>query len=60
MSFYCKTCTRMSIELINEAIKEAKKRYTSEKVDKSDIKLKAKILKSILKDIGLSSNVNMG
>ena len=60
MSFYCKTCTRMSIELINEAIKEAKKRFTSEKVDKSDIKSKAKILKSIIKDICLSSNVNMG
>jgi len=60
MSFYCKTCTRMSIELINEAIKEAKKRFTSEKVDKSDIKSKAKILNSIIKDICLSSNVNMG
>ncbi|MGB3458876.1 MAG: DUF3795 domain-containing protein [Halobacteriota archaeon] len=60
MSFYCKTCTRMSIELINEAIKEAKKRFTSEKVDKSDIKSKAKNLNSIIKDICLSSNVNMG
>ena len=50
----------MSIELINEAIKEAKKRFTSEKVDKSDMKSRAKILKSIIKDIALSSNVKMG
>ncbi len=60
MSFYCKTCTRMSIELINEAVEEAKKKLVSEKVEKSDIKSKVKILKSILKDICLSSNVNMG
>ena len=59
MSFYCKACARMSIELINEAVKEAKKRIISEKVDKSDVKSKAKILKSIIKDIALASNVNM-
>jgi hypothetical protein len=60
MSFYCKACARMTIELINEAVKEAKKRFASEKIDNSDVKSKAKILKSIIKDIALLSNVNMG
>ena len=50
----------MSIELINEAVKEAKKRFASEKIDKSDLKSKSKILKSIIKDIAQSSNINMG
>jgi hypothetical protein len=39
---------------------EAKRRFASEKIDNSDVKSKAKILKSISKDIALSSNVNMG
>jgi len=58
MSFYCKVCTRMPINLINEVIKEAKKRIVSEKIDNSDMKLKAKILKSTIKDIIVKSNIN--
>ena len=59
MSFYCKVCARMSIELINKAIKEAKVKFESEKVDKSDIKSKAKVLKTILKDLAFMGNVNL-
>ena len=59
MSFYCKTCTRMPINLINEAMKEAKKKIVSEKLDNSDMKLKAKILKSTIKDMAVKSNINM-
>ena len=59
MSFYCKTCTRMPINLINEAMKEAKKKIVSEKIGKSDIKSKAKIMKSLIKDMAVKSNINM-
>lgn len=59
MNFYCKACTRMPINLINQAINEAKKKIVSEKIDNSDMKSKAKILKSTIKDITVKSNINM-
>ena len=58
MSFYCKVCTRMPINLINEAMEKAKNKIMSEKIDNSDMKLKAKILKSTIKDIIVKSNIN--
>ena len=59
MSFYCEVCTRMPINLINEAMKEAKKKIVIEKIDKSDLKAKAKILKSLIKNMAVKSNINM-
>jgi hypothetical protein len=59
MSFYCKVCARMPVESINKAIKETKKRLLSEKVDESDMKLKANILKAIIKESALKANVNL-
>jgi len=59
MSFYCKACSRMPINLINEAMKEAKKKIVSEKIDNSDMKSKAKILKSTIRNITAKSNINM-
>ena len=57
MSFFCKVCARMSIDLINSAIKEAKEKFTNEKVDNSDLKLKASILKAVFKDLALKVNI---
>jgi len=59
MSLYCKVCARMPIELIHKAIKEAKEKIATEKVDKSDMKSKAKVLKAIIKDFALEVNVNL-
>ena len=59
MSFYCIACSRMTIESINKAIKETKKKHSSEKIDVSDIKSKAKILKEVIKDSALKANVNL-
>jgi len=59
MSFYCKVCARMSIDLINRAIKEAKEKLTSEKVDNSDLKSKARIFKAVIKDLALKVNINL-
>ena len=59
MSFYCKVCSRMTIESINKAIAEANKKLVSEKVAESDMNSKAKILKAVLKDLALRCNVNL-
>ena len=59
MNFFCKACTRMSIELINGAIKESKEKLASEKIDESDVKSKAKILKAIIADLAVKTNVNL-
>ncbi len=59
MSFYCKVCSRMPVELINKAIKEVKEKLISEKVNETDIKSKAKILKVIIKELALKANVNL-
>jgi len=59
MSFYCKVCSRMSIELINEAIEKAKEKFVREKVAESDMKSKAKILKVVIRDLALKGNVNL-
>jgi hypothetical protein len=59
MSFYCKVCARMPIDSINEAVKETKGKLLVEKVDESDIKSKTKILKAVIKDIALKTNVSL-
>ena len=59
MSFYCKACARMPINLINDAVKESDKKIASEEIDKTDIKAKAKILKSALKYKAVMYNINM-
>ena len=59
MNFYCKVCARMPIEMIYIAVKEAKITFASEKIDKSDIKSKAKILKTVLKDFATKANIGL-
>ena len=59
MSFYCKICSRMSIDLINKAIKEAKEKFVSEKINTSDMKSKANILKAIINDFALKASINL-
>ena len=49
----------MPIELINKAIKEVKEKFISEKVNETDMKLKAKILKVIIKELALKAKVNL-
>jgi len=38
MSFYCKACTRMPINLVNEAMKESKRKIAKEKINDSNLK----------------------
>jgi len=59
MRFYCDACTRMPIDLMNHAIKEAEKRILSEKIEETDIKSKSKIVKEMIKQLALKSNVDL-
>jgi hypothetical protein len=59
MNLYCKVCARIPIDLINKAIEETKEKLASEKVDKSDVKLRARILKAVIKDLALEVNINL-
>ena len=59
MSFYCNACARMSIESINKAIAEAEEKLKREKVDESDMKSRAKILKAIIKDLAKKAEINL-
>lgn len=59
MNFYCKVCARMPIDFIKKAIEEAKGKLAREKVNKSDMKLKANILKTVIKNLVLKPNVNL-
>jgi hypothetical protein len=49
----------MSIELINKAIKESKKKFACENVDQSDVKSRAKILKATFTDLAFKTNINL-
>ncbi len=59
LSFYCKACSRMPIELINKAVREANKKLVGEEEYKSDIKLKAKFLRLVMKYLALKANVSL-
>jgi hypothetical protein len=60
MNLFCKTCARMSIDLINQAINEANEKLASENVDKSDMKSRARILKAVIKDLASKENIDLG
>ena len=60
MGFYCRVCARMGIELINRALQETKKKLLSDSIDESDMKSKAQILKAVIKDLALETNVDLG
>ncbi len=49
----------MPIDLINKAIEEAKEKLAGEKVDRSDMKLKARVLKAVIKNFALEVNINL-
>lgn len=50
MNLYCKACAKIPIDLINQAIEEAKEKLAGEKVETSDVKSKAGIFKAAIKD----------
>ena len=59
MGFRCMVCARMSVESINMAMDEAKKRIADEKIKRSDLKSRAKIMKAAFKDSASKANVRL-
>lgn len=59
MSFYCKACARMPVDLIDRSIKKAKERWAYEKMDKSDLKAKVNLVKAMIKEIALEAGVSL-
>ena len=60
MSLFCKVCARMPADLINKAVAQAKKKLAVAKVDKSDMKAKAKVFKAVIKELASEANVDLG
>ena len=59
MSFYCKACIVLPVEIINNAKKEARGKFVSDKISDSDMKARAKILKAIIQELSLNSGINL-
>ncbi|MGB7297498.1 MAG: DUF3795 domain-containing protein [Candidatus Aminicenantales bacterium] len=59
MAFYCKVCARMPVELINTAMDEAKKKTADEKIERSDLKSKAKIMRAAFKGLAAKANIRL-
>ena len=59
MSFYCKVCARMPVDMINRVVKEAEELFACEKIDKSDIKSKAKIVKAVFTGCAVEADINL-
>lgn len=59
MTYHCKVCSRMSLNLISMAIKESNEKYITKIIDHSDIKLKVKIFKEIINNIAIKSQINL-
>ena len=59
MSIYCKVSSRMPIDLIRKAIEEAKDEFVRMKVDKSDIKSKARVLKAVIRSLALKEKIKL-
>lgn len=58
-SFYCTATALMPIDLIKEAVNEANKIVADKKVTDSDVKARAKILRSIVQDSALKSGIDL-
>lgn len=60
MSFYCKVCSRMPVDLINRAIEEAGEELAAERIiGKSNMKARARVLKEVIKDLALQTGVDL-
>jgi len=59
MTLYCTAAALMSINSLREAITRTKEIIVERKVENSDLKTKAKILKSIIQDLASKANVDL-
>jgi len=58
-SFFCVATALMPVDSITKAVNEAKKTLVNNNIDESDKKAKAKILKSVIRDLALRANIDL-
>ena len=59
MSFYCKACARMPVELIDRVLRESREQLASGQVDESDVKSKARIVKAVITDLTFKNDIHL-
>jgi len=59
MSFYCAACTLMPPDLIRQAIGEMEKVLASDQVDDSDLKVKAKAMRSSIQGLASQADIDL-
>jgi hypothetical protein len=59
MSFYCSACIVMPVSLINQAMDEMKQRLSNNHIDSSDVKAKAKALRTIIQELASKSGIDL-
>ena len=59
MTFYCKACARMPVAVVDQAIEESRKKITSENLEESDMRSRAKLVKEILRELASASGVDL-
>jgi diacylglycerol kinase len=59
LSFYCKVCIVLPVEVINNAIEEARGKIVSNKISDSDMKSRAKILKAVIQERSLNLGIDL-
>jgi diacylglycerol kinase len=59
LSFYCKVCIVLPVEVINNAIEEARGKIVSNKISDSDMKSRAKILKVVIQERSLNLGIDL-
>jgi hypothetical protein len=59
MSFYCVACTLMPPDLIRQAIGERERLLASDQVDASDLKAKAKAMRSSIQGLASQADIDL-
>lgn len=59
MSFYCATCALMPPDLIRQAIGEMEEMLDSKQVDSSDLKAKAKVMRSVIQELAAKADIDL-
>lgn len=59
MSFYCAACSLMPPDLIRQAIAEMERMLASKQVDGSDLKAKAKAMRSLIQELASKADIDL-
>lgn len=57
MSFCCRSCATLPLELVRQALEEADRRFAGDRMDTSDMRLRAKVLRDLIRDKALKADI---